>query len=93
MDDKKEFISVDGDYRVSDVMIGGEPLDPGAEYTLATTSFLLQGGDGYTMFKEADTVEVLPDPENNLVIRYIEEYLDGTIPEIYSKPLDRVTIS
>jgi 5'-nucleotidase len=32
------------------VMIGGEPLDPKADYTVAINDFLYSGGDGYTMF-------------------------------------------
>ncbi len=40
--------------RVSDIMIGGKPLDEKKTYTLATSDFLVsRGGDGYTMFKDA----------------------------------------
>jgi 5'-nucleotidase len=40
--------------RVSDIMIGGKPLDEKKAYTLATSDFLVsRGGDGYTMFKDA----------------------------------------
>lgn len=37
--------------RVSDVTVGGKPLDPKKTYTLVTTSFLADGGDQYAMFK------------------------------------------
>jgi len=33
--------------RVSEVMVGGAPLDPDAVYRLATNDFILAGGDGY----------------------------------------------
>jgi 5'-nucleotidase len=33
--------------RIINVMIDGEPLDPAGEYTVATASFLFEGGDGY----------------------------------------------
>jgi len=36
--------------RVSDVMVGGQPLDPAANYTLATNDFMARGGDGYAVF-------------------------------------------
>jgi 5'-nucleotidase len=36
--------------RVSDVTIGGQPLDPDATYTLAIPDYVLRGGDEYTMF-------------------------------------------
>jgi 5'-nucleotidase len=40
--------------RVSDIMIGGKPLNENKTYTLATSDFLVsRGGDGYTMFKDA----------------------------------------
>lgn len=40
--------------RVSDIMVGGKPLDEKKTYTLATSDFLVsRGGDGYTMFKGA----------------------------------------
>ncbi len=39
--------------RVTEVLIGGAPLDENKNYTLATSDFLVsRGGDGYTMFKE-----------------------------------------
>jgi 5'-nucleotidase len=37
--------------RVSDVSVGGRPLDPKKTYTLVTTSFVAGGGDQYAMFK------------------------------------------
>ncbi len=40
--------------RVSDITVGGKPVDESKTYTLATSDFLVtRGGDGYTMFKEA----------------------------------------
>lgn len=47
--------------RVSDVCVGGEPLDLNKAYTIATSDFLVsRGGDGYTMFKNA---KILIDAE------------------------------
>ncbi len=40
--------------RLTEIKVGGKPLDANKTYTLTTTSFLvLNGGDGYTMFKDA----------------------------------------
>jgi 5'-nucleotidase len=48
--------------RVSDVLVGGRPLDDKKTYTLATSDFLVsKGGDGYTMFKRA---KILTDAAN-----------------------------
>jgi len=35
--------------RVTEVTVGGRPLDPNRTYRIATTSFLAGGGDGYTV--------------------------------------------
>jgi 5'-nucleotidase len=37
--------------RIVRVTVNGEPLDARRTYTLATNSYMAQGGDGYTMFK------------------------------------------
>jgi 2',3'-cyclic-nucleotide 2'-phosphodiesterase (5'-nucleotidase family) len=39
--------------RCTDIRVKGRPLDPDAYYTVATTSFLVGGGNGYVMFKDA----------------------------------------
>jgi 2',3'-cyclic-nucleotide 2'-phosphodiesterase (5'-nucleotidase family) len=39
--------------RVREVLIGGKPIDPRKEYTVATIDFLAAGGDGYKAFGEA----------------------------------------
>jgi 5'-nucleotidase len=39
--------------RVTEVTVNGQPLNDSRRYTLATTTFLaVDGGDGYTMFKD-----------------------------------------
>ena len=89
-DEKKQFICVDGEYRVYDVKIDGRDLDPDSEYTLAATKFIFTGGDGYTMFKEGDILEMIPLSDNELLAKYIEVNLGGVIPEVYGKPLGRI---
>ena len=40
--------------RITLASVGGQPIDPNAKYTIATSDFLIsRGGDGYTMFKDA----------------------------------------
>ena len=56
------FLQVSGlryvidDGRPTDVEIGGEALDPERRYVVATTSFLVAGGDGYDMLTAAEGV-------------------------------------
>jgi 5'-nucleotidase len=39
--------------RISDVMVGGAPIDPDKVYGVVSNNFVRNGGDGYAMFKEA----------------------------------------
>ena len=40
--------------RLTEILVGGKPLDDAKLYTLATSDFLVtRSGDGYTMFKNA----------------------------------------
>ena len=46
------FIKVGGERRVSNVKINGKPLNLSQKYNLSACEFILNGGDGYTMFKQ-----------------------------------------
>ncbi|MFL4468407.1 bifunctional UDP-sugar hydrolase/5'-nucleotidase [Tateyamaria armeniaca] len=39
--------------RVSDVMVGGAPIDPDKLYGVVSNNYVRNGGDGYAMFKDA----------------------------------------
>lgn len=86
-DDEGNFVSVDGEYRVKNVIVNGEPLDLAKTYTLASHNYmLLSGGDGMTMFKDCNVVarEIMVD--NQTLIEYIADELGGTVGEEYSDP-------
>lgn len=87
MNDEGEFVEVSGERRVSNVLVGGQPIDPEATYTLASHNYMLKsGGDGYSMFK-GNTVlldEVLID--NQVLINYIVDVLGGVVGEDYADP-------
>ncbi|MEM8848803.1 MAG: 5'-nucleotidase C-terminal domain-containing protein [Pseudomonadota bacterium] len=40
--------------RISDVMVGGAPIDMGATYGVVTNNYMRNGGDGYAMFSTAE---------------------------------------
>ena len=42
--------------RVVSVTVGGQPLDMGKTYTVATNDFMATGGDGYDSFKDGKTL-------------------------------------
>ena len=90
INEKKQFLSVDGGYRVSDVKVDGKDLDPEAIYTLAISDYLFTGGDGYTMFEDAKIISSTKLPDNEVVMKYIEEDLNGVIPKKYAGPQGRI---
>lgn len=104
VDDTGAFVEVSGARRVSDVMVENretgayEPIDPDATYTLAGHNYMLkQGGDGFTMFGE-DNIKLLLDEtmvDNEVLIDYLTENLDGVIGEEYADPYGqgRITIN
>ena len=59
--------------RVISVAVGGKPLDDEATYTLATNDYMVGGGDGYAMFKDAKPLLGVRDAKllTNDVMAYI----------------------
>ncbi len=85
--ENREFVKVDGEYRVKNVLVGGEPLDTEKIYTLASHNYMLKsGGDGFTMFVGCKILkdEVLID--NEVLINYITENLGGNVGSEYENP-------
>ena len=92
-DEKENFLSIEGERRVSDVMVDGEPLDPEAVYTVTSTSYLITGGDNYTMFAEdAEVIEDTGKTDNIVLSEYIEQDLKGVIPDSYETTGERIHI-
>ena len=96
-DDKGLFVAVEGERRVKDVFVeeNGEwvPIDPEKTYTVACHNYLLQDmGDGYTMF--TDNVYILDKVliDNQVIINYICDFLDGNVGSEYAEPQGRITV-
>ncbi|MBR3502780.1 MAG: bifunctional metallophosphatase/5'-nucleotidase [Clostridia bacterium] len=86
-DDNGMFAGVAGEYRVKNVMVGGEPLDLEKTYTLASHNYMLkEHGDGYTMFDGAVILQDEVKLDNQVLIDYITENLGGVIGEEYADP-------
>ncbi len=87
MDEAKMFVGVEGEYRVKNILVGGEPLDVTKTYTLASHNYKLKGnGDGYTMF---DGCKILQDEvklDNQVLMDYITGTLGGVVGEEYADP-------
>ena len=95
VDENGEFVEVNGERRVQNVLVDGAPIDPAAIYTVASHNYMLKdGGDGMNMF-QGDTIlqdEVMLD--NQVLINYIAEGLAGNVGEDYAEPYGqgRITI-
>ncbi len=86
MDDKGSLIKVAGAYRVTDIMIGGEPLEESKTYTVASHNYLLKSGGGMSLFQDCKILrdEVMTDVD--AFSAYINDMLGGTIGEEYQDP-------
>jgi len=62
---------------VSDVKVGGEPLDPAKTYLIATQNFMMTGGDGYTMLNNATNQYSTSVFQRDMVIDWLTK--KGTI--------------
>ncbi len=87
MDEAKMFVAVEGEYRVKNVMVGGEPLDLNKTYTLASHNYKLKNnGDGYTMFDGCVMLQEDVKLDNQVLIDYITGTLGGVVGEEYADP-------
>lgn len=92
-DDQGMFVEVDGERRVKDVMVGDEPIDPDATYTLASHNYMIkEGGDGINMFRNDKLIVDESMPDNQVLITYIVDHLDGVVPADYAEPQGRITV-
>jgi 5'-nucleotidase len=73
--------------RVSNVRIGGVPLDPGATYRVTVNNFLADGGDGFTVFRTGGTNRFVGEIDSDAFSRYIE-FLGTVDPG----PQNRITL-
>ncbi len=79
--------SINGKRRVSNVMVDGAPIDPKEKYRVAGPTYvLLDNGDGNTAFKDSVLLENEIILDNQALIQYITETLDGDLGDLYSDP-------
>lgn len=84
---KQEFLRVDGEYKVKNVTVGGEPLVLDKTYTVAGNDFILKnGGSGFSMFKGCKFLRDDGMLDNQALISYIKDNLGGCIGAEYANP-------
>lgn len=95
-DENSMFVGIEGERRVRNVLVGGEPIDPEATYTLASHDYmLLNDGDGFTMFAGAPLLQDRVKLDNQVLIDYITETLGGVVSDGYDQPYGqgRITVA
>ncbi|MBM1310457.1 5'-nucleotidase C-terminal domain-containing protein [Sulfitobacter mediterraneus] len=71
--------------RISDVMVGGAPIDMGKVYGVVSNNYVRNGGDGYKMFKSADNAYDFGPDLADVTAEYLaanapyKPYTDGRI--------------
>ncbi|SDL63787.1 5'-nucleotidase [Corynebacterium mycetoides] len=67
--------------RITNVIVDGEPIDPDAEYVVAGSTFLLEGGDGFTALTNGTDLAQLGYLDISAFTEYLDAYLnDGDAP-------------
>ena len=95
LDENGMLTGIEGERRVSNVMIGDEPVDSGKKYLVAGNEYLLlKKGDGNTAFVGANVINACVMPDSQALIQYIQEKLGGEIGDGYDNPYGegRITI-
>ncbi|SFJ51608.1 bifunctional metallophosphatase/5'-nucleotidase [Amycolatopsis sacchari] len=72
--------------RVSNITVGGTPVDPNATYRVSVNNFLAAGGDGFTEFTKGTDLTGGP-----VDLDALTAYL-GAHPGIAPPPADRITV-
>ena len=94
-DENSMFAGVSGARRVKNVAVNGEALDLQKTYTVAGMDYLLfEHGDGYTAFDGAEVLQDRVKLDNQLLIDYVVEVLEGTVGARYANPYGdgRITV-
>ena len=87
-DESSMMTGIEGERRVKNVKVGGEPIDPEKTYTLAGLDYTLTDhGDGFTVFDGAAVLNDSFKVDYQLLIDYIVDTLGGVIDgEEYADP-------
>ena len=86
-DEEDRFAGVTGEYRVRNVMVGGEPLALDRTYTIAAVDYLLlDHGNGFTMFDGGKVLLQSGETDFSTVADYIRDDLKGVVGDGYESP-------
>ncbi len=86
-DESGMCVGIEGERKVKNATVGGEPIDPDKTYTLAGADYvLLLNGGGQTAFDGAKVLQKDIMLDNQALIDFVKETLDGRIGGEYADP-------
>ena len=94
-DEKGMMTGIEGERRVKDILVNGEPLDPERLYTVSGNRYALLGhGDGHTAFDGANELPHDYVEDSTALRNFLVEELGGVVPDEYSERYgtDRITL-
>ena len=92
--DKDEmFVRVYGKRRVHDVKVGRKKLDLYKLYRVSFDNYIAGGGDGFSMFAPYKEKESTLYIDNQALITYIKDELNGVIPDRYNSTSNRIVFT
>ena len=91
-DDNGMFLNVTGKRRVSNVKINGEDLNVTRIYNASLLEYIASGGDGYSMLAKFNVSNETLITDTDALCLYIENELNGEIPEKYKSYQGRINI-
>ena len=87
LDENGLFVKVAGEYRVKNVLIGGEPLELDKTYTLASHDYMIKNmGADMDTFGDNKLLQDCIMLDNQVLINYIKDTLGGVVGQEYAAP-------
>lgn len=83
-------LTVPAAQRVKNVLVAGRPLDVARSYSVALPDYVLDGGDGYSMFPGAAKILIAPEA-GELMVTALEKYIAGR-DDVAPATTGRITI-
>lgn len=92
INERDEFLGVEGPYRVYDVKVGGQSLDLDRTYTLASHNYMIKsGGSGGTQLQDNNLLLDCVMLDSQALMDYVAHTLGGVVGEDYALPAGRIT--
>ncbi|MBO6244535.1 MAG: 5'-nucleotidase C-terminal domain-containing protein, partial [Clostridia bacterium] len=93
VDDNGAFVRIEGERRVYDVKVNGEDLDLKKNYSFSSHNYIMEGGSGFSMFAPFEVTKMSIGSDNEILLNYITENLNGVVPSKYNQSEGRIVLT